>query len=65
MDDKMAEDVEDLSQELEKMKDEENESEEHKLYRENVRLTGRDKYKTLRQVRMGNTKRRIDSFENL
>ena len=65
MDDKMAEEVEDLSQELEKMKDEENESEEHKLYRENVRLTGRDKYKTLRQVRMGNTKRRIDSFENL
>ena len=65
MDDKMAEEVEDLGQELEKMKDEENESEEHKLYRENVRLTGRDKYKTLRQVRMGNTKRRIDSFENL
>ena len=65
MDDKMAEEVEDLSQELEKLKDEENESEEHKLYRENVRLTGRDKYKTLRQVRMGNTKRRIDSFENL
>jgi len=65
MDDKMAEDVEDLSQELEMMKDEENESEENRLYRENVRLTGRDKYKTLRQVRQGNTKRRIDSFENL
>ena len=65
MDDKMAEEIEDLSQELEMMKGEDNESEEHRLYRENVRLTGRDKYKTLRQVRQGNTKRRIDSFENL
>ena len=65
MDDKMLEQVDDLSKELEELKDEENETEEHRLYRENVRLTGRDKYKTLRQVRQGNTKRRIDSFENL
>lgn len=65
MNEEMTEDVEDLSKELEAMKDEENETEEHRLYRENVRLTGRDKYKTLRQVRQGNTKRRIDSFENL
>ena len=27
--------------------------------------TGRDKFKTLRQVRSGNTKRRIDRFENM
>jgi len=60
MDDEMADNMEELSKELETMKDEEQESEEHKLYRENVRLTGRDKYKTLRQVRQGNTKRRID-----
>merc|ERR1711963_1149142 len=53
MDDEMADNMEELSKELETMKDE-----EHKLYRENVRLTGRDKYKTLRQVRQGNTKRR-------
>ena len=26
--------------------------------------TGRDKFKTLKQVRSGNTKRRIDAFEN-
>jgi len=65
MDDEMAGNMEELSKELETMKDEEQESEEHRLYRENVRLTGRDKYKTLRQVRQGNTKRRIDSFENL
>ena len=34
-------------------------------YRDNLRLTGMDKYKTLREVRKGNTKRRIDVFENM
>ena len=27
--------------------------------------SGTDKYKTLREVRKGNTKRRIDNFENM
>ena len=65
MDQEMAGEVEDLSKELELAKDEEAETEEARLYRENIRLTGRDKYKTLRQVREGNTKRRIDCFENM
>lgn len=34
------------------------------LHEENVRQ-GRDKYKTLRQIRQGNTKRRVDEFEAL
>ena len=34
------------------------------LFRENVQQ-GRDKYKTLREVRLGNTKRRIDKFESM
>jgi hypothetical protein len=29
------------------------------------RQAGRDKYKTLRQIRNGNTKRRIDQYENM
>ena len=34
------------------------------LHTENVR-EGRDKYKTLKQIRMGNTKQRVDEFEAL
>ena len=34
------------------------------LHVENVRA-GRDKYKTLKQIRSGNTKHRIDEFEML
>ena len=65
MDTQMAEEIEDLGAELEELKDTEQETEEERLYRENLRLTGMDKYKTLREVRKGNTKRRIDVFENM
>jgi len=34
------------------------------LHAENVKQ-GRDKYKTLKQIRQGNTKQRVDQFENL
>ena len=34
------------------------------LHQENVK-EGRDKYKTLRQIRQGNTKNRVEQFENL
>lgn len=61
----MAEVIEDLGTELEELRDVEQENTEDRLYRENLRLTGRDKYKTLREVRKGNTKRRIDVFENM
>ena len=61
----MAEEIEDLGAELEERKDAEQETEEDRLYRENLKLTGMDKYKTLREVRKGNTKRRIDVFENM
>ena len=65
MDTEMAEVIEDLGVGLEERKDVMMETEEERLYRENLRMTGRDKYKTLREVRKGNTKRRIDVFENM
>ena len=34
------------------------------LHAENVKQ-GRDKYKTLRQIRQGNTKSRVEQFENM
>lgn len=34
------------------------------LHLENVKQ-GRDKYKTLRQIRQGNTKNRVELFENM
>ena len=34
------------------------------LHAENVK-EGRDKYKTLRQIRQGNTKQRVEMFENM
>ena len=34
------------------------------LYQENMKA-GREKYKTLRQIRSGNTRSRVDEFENM
>ena len=34
------------------------------LHQENQKA-GRDKYKTLRQIRQGNTRHRIEEFENM
>ena len=40
------------------------ETREDRQYKENL-AQGRDKFKTLRDVRRGNTLRRIDMFENM
>ena len=53
-----------LKHDLESTRDTEKETSMDKLHKENVRQ-GRDKYKTLREIRRGNTKRRVDQFENL
>lgn len=53
-----------LKQDLAQSRDETKETSMDKIHRENVRQ-GRDKYKTLREIRKGNTKRRVDQFENM
>lgn len=53
-----------LREDLDKTLVEGKETEEDRQHRENLKQ-GRDKFKTLRDVRIGNTKRRIDTFENM
>uniref|UniRef100_A0A9J2PAU5 Moesin/ezrin/radixin homolog 1 n=1 Tax=Ascaris lumbricoides TaxID=6252 RepID=A0A9J2PAU5_ASCLU len=56
--------LEALTADLEAVKDAQQVTEYDLLHMENKRA-GRDKYKTLRQIRGGNTKRRIDQYENM
>lgn len=53
-----------LTKELDLVKDDKGITDYDVLHMEN-RRAGRDKYKTLRQIRGGNTKRRIDQYENM
>ncbi|XP_043221515.1 moesin/ezrin/radixin homolog 1-like isoform X2 [Amphibalanus amphitrite] len=53
-----------LKDELAETRDDSKETQMDKLHKENVK-EGRDKYKTLREIRKGNTKRRVDAFENM
>ncbi|KAM4693546.1 ezrin [Discoglossus pictus] len=51
-----------LSNELSQARDDTRKTHNDLLHTENMKM-GRDKYKTLRQIRQGNTKQRIDEFE--
>ncbi|XP_055337379.1 moesin/ezrin/radixin homolog 1-like [Paramacrobiotus metropolitanus] len=61
---RMKEQLEALNRDLESSKVDEYQTQEDRLHQANMR-EGRDKYKTLRDIRKGNTKRRVDQFENL
>ena len=60
----MQEQLQKLSRELESQKDVTKVTRNDQLHKKNVE-EGRDKYKTLREIRKGNTKRRVDQFENM
>jgi len=53
-----------LSAELNNLREEGKLTQNDLLHQDNVKK-GRDKYKTLREIRKGNTKRRVDQFENM
>lgn len=54
--------LQELSDELQKTKEETKLTKNDILHADNVKQ-GRDKYKTLKQIRQGNTKKRVDEFE--
>lgn len=49
---------------LEQTRDASKDTEMDRIHRENLK-EGRNKYKTLMEIRRGNTVRRVDLFENL
>ena len=53
-----------LQAELQSTKDTSKQTVNDVLHAENVKQ-GRDKYKTLKQIRSGNTKKRVDEFESM
>ncbi|KAK5615748.1 hypothetical protein CRENBAI_022786 [Crenichthys baileyi] len=59
---RMKQQLMDLRSDLELAKNDGMKTHNDLLHAENVRA-GRDKYKTLRQIRLGNTKQRVDEFE--
>lgn len=60
----LQEQLKQLSKDLAMNKDEDKVTKNDMLHQENVKM-GRDKYKTLREIRKGNTMRRVDYFENM
>jgi radixin len=60
----MAAKLKSLTSELATTRDDSKQSHLDTLHVENLKQ-GRDKYKTLRQIRQGNTKQRVEMFENM
>ncbi|XP_077366326.1 ezrin b isoform X2 [Festucalex cinctus] len=62
--DRLKKQLKALTDELAHSRDDSKNTQNDLLHSENIRA-GRDKYKTLKQIRQGNTKQRIDEFEAL
>merc|ERR1711937_83074 len=60
----LQEQLQALKAQLSGLKDTDKLTEMDLLHAENVKM-GRDKYKTLKQIRAGNTRERIDQFERM
>ena len=56
--------IQSLTSDLASSRDDTKQTRIDMLHLENVKQ-GRDKYKTLRQIRQGNTKNRVEQFENM
>lgn len=61
---RMQEQLKNLSRDLAEIKDTSAVTRNDMLHSQNV-AQGRDKYKTLKQIRQGNTKQRVDMFESM
>lgn len=61
---KMKQQLEELRRDLSQVKDPNKQTKEDSIHQDNLK-EGRDKYKTLKQIRQGNTKKRIDEFESM
>lgn len=60
----MKQKLEGLRRDLIQVRDPQKLTKEDTIHQDNVK-EGRDKYKTLKQIRQGNTKKRIDEFESM
>ncbi|RNA32403.1 radixin isoform X1 [Brachionus plicatilis] len=61
---KMKQQLEELRRDLNQVRDPKKQTKEDSIHQDNLK-EGRDKYKTLKQIRQGNTKKRIDEFESM
>lgn len=61
---KMKQQLEELRRDLSQVRDPNKQTKEDSIHQDNLK-EGRDKYKTLKQIRQGNTKKRIDEFESM
>ncbi|XP_052807573.1 radixin-like isoform X2 [Mya arenaria] len=61
---RLQQQLKELEAELIEKKDDTKQTRNDALHAENVKQ-GRDKYKTLKQIRAGNTKKRVDEFESM